>query len=270
MRYIDFSNLQAPEGWLEEAQVAKDLVENGGKIEAYSSVWRKFKPALEALVGKKCWYCETKQSRSDKEVDHFRPKSRVSGVTPKHDGYTWLAFDFQNYRYSCGYCNKRRKDKGNENKVGGKGNYFPLLDETRRARTPGEEVNEEPILIDPCLQEDVALISYEENGLPKGNDDLDSVQKERVEQSIRYYHLDHSEIVEDRLVLSVSINESLNDADYLFDKVKQGDKVANKMFLNKLKNLRKSLEISEKYSLFAEKYLRNRSKDYDWIGLVYE
>ncbi len=47
-------------------------------IDAKSSVWRAADMALRKASYDKCWYCETKQDRSDKPVDHFRPKNSVS------------------------------------------------------------------------------------------------------------------------------------------------------------------------------------------------
>ena len=112
MRFIDLTLIALPNGWEQRAQDATDAVMvNGDDVNDHSDVWRDFKPSLETIVGKKCWYCESKQSRSDKEVEHFRPKKRVTGVTPPHSGYKWLTFDYRNLRYSCAFCNKRRRDK---------------------------------------------------------------------------------------------------------------------------------------------------------------
>jgi len=66
-------------------------------------------PSLEQLSREKCWYCETKQERSNMAVDHFRPKSGVAECAA-HPGYWWLALAADNYRFACTYCNSLLKD----------------------------------------------------------------------------------------------------------------------------------------------------------------
>src|SRR5690606_29373654 len=83
-------------------------------INKKSAVWGGAKEALEKLMHGKCWYCEANEVRHDRAVDHFRPKNEVKDhVTDKildHPGYWWLAFEPDNFRYSCQYCNEIRKD----------------------------------------------------------------------------------------------------------------------------------------------------------------
>jgi hypothetical protein len=94
-------------------------------INAKSSVWRAAGTALRRASHDKCWYCETRENRSDKPVDHFRPKNSVI-EDDTHPGYTWLAFDWTNLRLSCTFCNSKRRDLegGTE---GGKQDHFPII-----------------------------------------------------------------------------------------------------------------------------------------------
>jgi uncharacterized protein (TIGR02646 family) len=279
MRYISYIDLDPdlidfPENWLNDAKEALDKVTSGeATIESLSRVWTDLKPALEKLIGKKCWYCEVIQSRSDKEIEHFRPKKRVWQVTPKHDGYFWLAFDYKNFRYSCQYCNKRRKDVVN-NRVGGKGNFFPLASEEKRARVSGDERYETPILLDPCVEEDVKLLDFDDAGNPCPTALASIFEQERVKISIRLYHLDHSDLVEERKLLAINLEDAISDADYYFRKFASGEKEALDRFQAKLEHIKSAKSVRAEFSLFAERYIEGKLKprvaDWKWTALVFE
>lgn len=81
----------------------------------------------------KCAYCEDKELKP--EVEHYRPKKEVSGVT--HPGYYWLCYEWTNLLPSCRYCNTE----------GGKGNHFPI--EGVRVSTP--PLNGAHLDFDRCL-----------------------------------------------------------------------------------------------------------------------
>ncbi len=72
-----------------------------------------------------------------------------NGVQCHHPGYYWLAYDWRNLLPTCWKCNTWHEDKTGE-KVG-KGNRFPVIGE--HAENPGEEVNENPELINPMLED---------------------------------------------------------------------------------------------------------------------
>ncbi len=59
--------------------------------------------ALHAMQGWVCAYClrET-DARSTHHVDHFRPK---------RGGYFWLAYEWENFFWSCSLCNEIKGDK---------------------------------------------------------------------------------------------------------------------------------------------------------------
>ncbi|MTJ07115.1 hypothetical protein [Anabaena sp. UHCC 0204] len=270
MRYIDLTLITIPDGWVDEADMAaKEVLQGDAEIDDFSYVWQKLKPALEMLVGKKCWYCEEIQSRSDKEVEHFRPKKRVTGARTKHSGYTWLAFNYTNYRYSCGYCNKRRKDSGNNNKLGGKGNYFPLLDENKRAYKLGDEAYEIPKLLDPCVEADVKLLDFNEDGTPSPIPSANDIEQDRVKVSIELYHLKHSEIVEERKALARYLEDLISDADYFFNRIAKGDNTAIKKFEQKLNTLKTAINIMSRFSLFSERYIIGK-RHLIWIEFVFK
>lgn len=69
------------------------------------------KDALEALFFGKCAYCESFFAGTQPvDVEHYRPKAGIDGQT-EHEGYWWLAMDWNNLLPSCIDCNRRRKQK---------------------------------------------------------------------------------------------------------------------------------------------------------------
>jgi uncharacterized protein (TIGR02646 family) len=281
MRHIDFDLIKIgdclPDNWLDswlaEAKDAAEKISLGEDIDIskppYSKIWQDFKPVLELIVGEKCWYCETIQSRSDKDVDHFRPKNRLSKVKPIHSGYRWLVFDYKNFRYSCQCCNRVRTDKV-KNTTGGKGSYFPLIDESKRAWKPGDEIYEKPKLLDPCIKQDVKLLDFNEDGTPCHIPSADVTDQDRVKVSIRHYHLDHSALIEDRKKLARDLERAILNAEQFFKIfVKTKDPEVFEQFQNNIKFLQNAINIRSKYSLFAERYIAGK-RNYDWIVLVFE
>ena len=97
-------------------------------------------------------------------MEHFRPKRRLSGAG--HSGYWWGAFDWTNLRLAHPTVNRRVTDYLSGKKAG-KGCYFPLRDEEQRAECKEDEINEEPILLDPMRAQDCKLLCFDsENGKP--------------------------------------------------------------------------------------------------------
>jgi len=229
MRYIDINQLKRPDGWQERAEQALEAVQNAlpeersQEIARHADVWRELKEQLAALSHGKCWYCETVvNERQDADVDHFRPKSQVTTVDDNnfeeirpingHLGYWWLAFDWRNYRYSCRYCNVRRRDP-TTNRTGGKGTLFPLLDENTRAYSPEEDIGKEKVtLLDPTNSRDPTLLWFDENGEAQPSPSSNTEDKKRAQISIHIYHLNFSLTKQRRQVLANEIKSYLQNA----------------------------------------------------------
>lgn len=215
MRYIDLTRLRLPDGWLERSEKAKAAIESGEEPDDHSTVWRELKSGLADLFNDKCWYCEVAIPRSDNAVDHFRPKGRVSDAKHEHKGYRWLAFEKSNFRYSCTFCNSRRKDVDGGT-VGGKADRFPLLDENKRVYNPGPIKDEGPVLIDPCEFGEWRLLGCKkENGKPCAASDEPS-QRNRAEASIEIYHLHHEPTCKLRHSAAVDLLSDIEEAKGFF------------------------------------------------------
>lgn len=125
------------------------------------------KEQLFKLFHGKCAYCETNYTASQPvDVEHYRPKSKVK-EDKNHEGYWWLAMDWDNLLPSCADCNRvrhqplypeewqaRAKEISAETHAkSGKATSFPLEDNnTRKGYDARDEIEDEKrLLLNPCL-----------------------------------------------------------------------------------------------------------------------
>ncbi len=253
MRFIYIDKIKLPEGWEEKALRAKEAVENNDEsVDKFSSVWQDLKDALAKLSHGKCWYCECKQIRSDNAVDHFRPKSK----------YQWLAFDYKNYRYSCTLCNSKRKNP-ETHETEGKGNEFPLIDESKRVKEASGNLNQEaPLLLDPCKSNDVCLLDFRDDGSPCARYQDDEIKKKRAEVSIKLYHLDHPDLVEKRKELALEIKQKIEEIDDFISKYPDIEPSESLM-----QDLHRFMNESSELSAFARRIIQGY-RDKLWIDAL--
>ena len=105
------------------------------------------KEALLESQYRKCCYCESKfGATSYGAVEHFRPMRAVKqdrGQRLEYPGYFWLAYSWSNLLASCEVCNTTYK-----------GNLFPIIDDSKRARSHRDDLNAEgPLFIDPASED---------------------------------------------------------------------------------------------------------------------
>lgn len=206
-------NKKIKDSWLEKAAIARTELEKlpawqrSKFIEKNSNLWRELRPLLIELSHDKCWYSEDKLPDACLEVDHFRPKNRISEAKD-HSGYWWLSFDWKNFRIASPVVNKRRTDHKQE-KILGKGCFFPLLEEKHRVSNVSQwHTNcEEPALIDPCVKSDVLLLDYSvEDGLiVERSGPEDHTNYQRAKTSIDLYHLNEGTLNIKRMELHATI-----------------------------------------------------------------
>lgn len=164
--------------WFARAQTATDAaIADPGTHEINRGIYAadSVRAALEELFHNKCAYCE-RPLPDDFDVEHYRPKGRVA-ENQDHPGYYWLAYTWTNLLPSCGPCNQRRKDKPiwgdlRYANTGGKSDQFPLFDEAKRSMDPkGNIATEEPLLLDPCVDNPEDCIRYLIDGEITGEND---------------------------------------------------------------------------------------------------
>ncbi|MBV6499253.1 MAG: hypothetical protein CJBNEKGG_01705 [Prosthecobacter sp.] len=176
---------------------------------------RALRTGLWALGYMKCWFSEAILQQGEGQIEHFRPKKRLTGA--KHDGYPWKTFDWRNLRLAHSTVNIRRTDYLTGKKAG-KGSYFPLQDASKRANNAAEEANETPVLLDPTVPADTRLLCFDEASgapCPRYKKDDNEWLHDRAEQSIDYYHLDEGTWNTQRADLMAEVREHCNQLEEL-------------------------------------------------------
>ena len=187
------SAIAPQEDWFVKAGNATDkAIEKArdSKVEFDAKVYgaETVRVALTALFEGKCCYCEFPITRSDLNVEHFRPKGRVS-ESPDHPGYYWLAYEWRNLLPSCAFCNQLRTEleawpSTKRTKARGKADSFPLEVEAHRAYSPSDQLERErPLLLDPTVDEPSEHVTFDPMGRPVP-------RSERGEVSVRVYNLE--------------------------------------------------------------------------------
>jgi uncharacterized protein (TIGR02646 family) len=123
------------------------------------------KSSLSRLFHGKCAYCESNyEGNHPVDIEHYRPKSEVVlGKGKRITGYWWLAAEWQNLLPSCIDCNRERSQYFSDGKkadLAGKGSQFPILEPSFRATKPNEEINETPLLLNPCDHNPSEYLSF--------------------------------------------------------------------------------------------------------------
>lgn len=128
--------------WLIKAKAEKALaLKAKGKNYKFKPIWKELKVHLQDIFHGNCAYCRASYlATAFGDVEHYRPKGRVED-DPKHPGYYWKAYDFDNYLPSCSKCNRKEKRS-----------KFPI--HGTRATSPTDPLDlEKPLLINPFLKE---------------------------------------------------------------------------------------------------------------------
>ncbi|HEV2417041.1 MAG TPA: hypothetical protein VGX94_04505 [Terriglobia bacterium] len=279
MRFVDIAQLQIPPGWQGRAdQALADLRNEVAQAEAAAhatggdavaarkaaiaaglnqtprqKLWGDLKPHLSALSNGKCWYSESRNPMSDKNVDHFRPKGRVE-EDPTHEGYWWLAFTPQNFRYASQWCNQRRVD-GAHGTSGGKSDHFPILANGVRARREGDDLQlEDPELLDPIDPDDWKLLTFLPDGYPTPTRPAGTDEHLRAAKSIETYHLHCEPLVNGRQAVAGTIKRIVEDLERLRPKI--DDPQVRATFKSRHVDLLRAIHPDSEYSAAARAYAR--------------
>lgn len=194
MRYINLEKLlEQRDKWGEGAELWKNAI---------------LKEDFKNYFYSKCWYTEVSFAGFDIDIDHFRPKSAIKQYKDYYYnselcdcGYYWLKNDVLNYRASCTFSNRPRGE-------GGKREWFPLKNESPLLTEGGQEV-EIPFLLDPCIREDVELISFMGNEIKSTS--TDPFNAERVKVSSELYNLVHTDIKSKRIKVWNEVEKTLEE-----------------------------------------------------------
>lgn len=158
--------------------------------------------ALDRMFNGKCCYCESAISHvGPSDIEHYRPKAEVAdcqGVSSR-PAYYWLAADWGNLLSSCIDCNRSRYqiDGSGGFRMSGKGNRFPLVDESKRAKNPGDELLEEPLLLNPCLDSVEEFFEFVTEGVIRPAH-LSGPERDRASSTIAILGLDRHALTKRR------------------------------------------------------------------------
>lgn len=204
----------------------KPAAERKAYIEKKAYIWRAFGRHLAKMADGKCWYSESNDPQSFFDVDHFRPKKaakRAEGA--EDDGYPWLAFSVENFRYAAGRSNRLSTDEDTGTTVG-KGSWFPLLDGSVCANWDDRcEAQERRVLLDPTVRADVALmdINPDDGRAIPSRTCIGVVKQIRSIRSIELYGLNLGNLISARKRVMREVEEHYLN---LMDIVVQGNDMA--------------------------------------------
>jgi hypothetical protein len=146
--------------WKTQAAASARKLKAGDKID--SDLYKGGRKVILDFFHNKCAYCESQLDNNQRygDVEHYRPKGRVTDAEGQpvyvagepHPGYYWLAYDWTNLLPACSACN--RPGEHPDLSSSGKYDRFPVVDESKRARTPDDalEPPDVTILINPYLE----------------------------------------------------------------------------------------------------------------------
>lgn len=152
---------------------------------------------LRRLFFNKCAYCERIEYKPD--VEHYRPKKRVSKPQGNKHGYYWLCYEWTNLLPACSSCNS-----GN-----GKWNKFPIagirivnppftssntLDFLSCQASQPYLLHEKPLLLHPEIDNPTNFFKLEWNGKLSGLDG----ESGRGNVSIEVYDLNRGNLIDGR------------------------------------------------------------------------
>ncbi|MDA2893394.1 hypothetical protein PDG61_20940 [Mycolicibacterium sp. BiH015] len=151
------------------------------------------------MSGRVCAYCQRDATDGRGQVEHFRPKAV----------YRWLQYEFSNYYLSCSMCNGQRKLS-----------KFPLEEGAPAMTTTNglTELDERRLLIDPGIDDVERWVRVDWRDplcSVEAVDGLSSEASQRVETTIRFFHLntnletrqDRRDKVNDALALVVEVDD---------------------------------------------------------------
>lgn len=172
---------------------------------------KEVRKTLHKMFNGKCAYCESKISAIySGDIEHFRPKGRIQGITPSKPAYFWLAAEWDNLLFSCPFCNQTNTHEitaGGKTKevVLGKLDQFPLISERCRLNhlhglnyflnNPAYQIcfdleESERLLLNPCKDINVeTYFKYDDDGAIIINDGLIVIDQNKAETSITVYAL---------------------------------------------------------------------------------
>ena len=231
---------------------------------AYSNA--EVKQKLNLLFHFKCAYCESYFGATQPvDIEHFRPKGAV--LVNGHlsgPGYYWLAANWDNLLPSCIDCNRPRTQEvvGQNAQVQGKATEFPIRNEAKRAKAPGQENQERRLLLNPCLDDPDKHLVFEVEGEDEVVVRPARFRNGRVsrmgQESIRVYALLRSGLVKARRERIKIIKAQVSRIDRYIRRLDKDpdDEEIQSWLKDEMEELNRLLEDDQPYAGMARQYVK--------------
>jgi uncharacterized protein (TIGR02646 family) len=210
-----------------------------------------------------CAYCESPTGKI--EIEHYRPKSAVrtdAGLRPK--GYYWLAATWENLLPSCHECNQElwENGPGGPRYKSGKGNWFPLADESARATSEREELRERPLLLHPYFDEPADHLEFLDGGDVQARKDANGVPSPQGEETICILGLNRHGLPQARKAWLLNLKYVERDLYRARRRwQRRQDEASAETYRDRLAEYESFLKRGKGYSAVAAQYLRVREGD---------
>lgn len=212
----------------------------------------------------KCYYCE---SYSDVvatlQVEHYRPKAKIcdenNQIIPESNGYYWLGCEWSNLLLACPKCNGSGA-KGNKFPINGARTLdcnpirgtrqAPIFDRTECFSNRSPLVDEDPLLLNPEVDEIVNRFRFSKNGKIEGID-------KKGKMSIRICNLDRQQLNIARFKIKQGLLSNIN---LILEGINEGilDLEDGKKLLAKVcKKIIEANQPTKAYTLWARYFNRN-------------
>lgn len=109
---------------------------------------------LKVIYNNKCAFCETDiTAGATMQVDHYRPKAKVTDNKQTLTGYYWLGYQWSNLLLACSACNNKKRNNFPLAAGATRLDAHPLLNgalDTARCLVTGPDLSgEQPLFINP-------------------------------------------------------------------------------------------------------------------------
>jgi uncharacterized protein (TIGR02646 family) len=224
------------------------------------------KQRLNELFHFKCAYCESYFGATQPvDVEHFRPKGAV--LVNGHlsgPGYYWLAANWDNLLPACIDCNRPRTQEvyGQNAQVQGKATEFPITNENKRAKAPGQENREGRLLLNPCLDDPDEHLVFEVEGedevVVRPAQHRNGRESRMGQESIRVYALQRSGLVWARRDRIKIIKAQVSRIGCYIRRLNQDpdDKEVESWLNDEMQELNRLLEDNQPYAGMARQYVK--------------
>ncbi len=233
-----------------DKEVIKSINNRKGSYSSSKYGHNDVRDALDKIYHGKCCFCESKiKPVSSPHIEHFRPKSSITGVNDR--GYYWLGNEWTNLLLICPSCNSSKRTQfptTNANVVDHPVDASGAIDFSQFTYDSGHLATEESLLINPEYDEPLDFFSVNRKGELEVFD-----QFIRAETTIEVVGLNEDDLKVKRKKVIDKILSKLRFQ--LAQRYRENDRLTENQFRNQLEPIFKKL-IGRK----------NKKKQYTMVG----